>query len=52
MRRGLFFTSLGAARNFLRGYCVPRVVVKRRRPFCFQIVHPATAKRNGWKVVA
>lgn len=50
MGDGLFFSSLRSARSFVRGYCVPRVVVQRRRKL-FQIVHPNTAARRGWKVV-
>lgn len=52
--RFLCFESLRAARSFVRGYCVPRVVaqVPRERRFPFVICHPGTAARHGWKVAS
>lgn len=48
------FKTAGAARRFVRGYCVPRVVAhlpwRRHRPFV--ICAPATAARNGWRVLS
>lgn len=48
--RSPYFESIGAARRFLRGYCVPRVIVRVSR--WFGIVHPARAKRVGLEVVS
>lgn len=48
--RSPYFESIGAARRFLRGYCVPRVIVRVSRGF--GIVHPARAKRFGMAVVS
>ena len=45
-----YFESIGAARRFLRGFCVPRVIV--RVSGGFGIVHPARAKRVGLEVVS
>lgn len=45
----LEFRTKRAAREFLRGYCVPRVVVQARG--VFGIVSPATAKRRKYRVV-
>ena len=48
------FNSLRAARSFASGYVtVDRVVANRRtRREPFVVVHPRTAKRNGWRVVS
>lgn len=44
------FTTLAPALAFLRGFCVDRVVA-RMPSGGYAVVHPRTAKRNGWKVV-
>lgn len=43
------FTTLRAARRFIAGYCVPRVVIRVGREF--RIVSPACARRRGAKVI-
>lgn len=58
----LDFSNRREAIDFLRGFCVPRVVVDIRscsnRPRCayplerYLIVSPETARRNGWPVVS
>lgn len=45
------FTNLHAARRMLRGFCVPRVIVRVARGRWI-IVHPTTARRHGWSVVS
>jgi hypothetical protein len=45
----LEFPSLRAARSFLRGYCVPRLIVTRGG--VFGIVSPATARRRKYRFV-
>lgn len=45
-----YFESIGAARQFLRGYCGQRVIVRLSRGFA--IMHPARAKRFGMAVVS
>lgn len=44
------FKTLRAATRFLRGFCVPRVVVKVRGHY--RIVSPVTASRMGYLIVA
>lgn len=45
----LTFNSLRSARSFIRGYCVPRVIVRYRGKFA--ICSPSTARRRGLKAV-
>lgn len=43
------FPSLRSAISFVRGYCVPRVVVFRRG--LYEIVSPRTARRHGLRTL-
>lgn len=45
----LDFRTLRSARSFLRGFCVPRVIVSYRGTF--YIVAPSTAKRHGLRPI-
>ena len=49
MNNQITFPTRRKAQNFVRGYCVPRVVVKQGRSF--RICSPATATRLGLKVL-
>lgn len=49
MKFSLTFPTLRRARNFGRGYCVPRVIVRAGREFA--IISPSTATRRNLRVV-
>lgn len=44
------FASVHAARAYLRGYCVERVIA-RLPSGGLVVVHPRTAARNRWQVI-